>query len=247
MKAFIKSIESIARHHDIRQVFDDFMQMAICAFAQGAMEKEYADIAKRYNSEQIKGFAIALAEMLTAYEEVATPDGDWDDILGKFFEETNSISQAQRAGQFFTPKEVCKMMAMITCGTNMQNSGTASGHAKTVCDPSSGSGRNLIAHARLSPNNRLRCFYTAQDLDRRCVNMCVLNYVMYGMKGVVIHMNTLSMEIYGGYRIYLPEVGGKVVPLTAEQCKSYLHMPKMVDEIKPVKKANNKGKQIKLF
>jgi len=56
--------------------------------------------------------------------------------------------------------------------------------------------------------------------------MSVINYVMHGMKGVVIHMNALTLEIYGGYRIYLPETGLFVKPMTIEQCKYYLFSAK---------------------
>jgi len=54
------------------------------------------------------------------------------------------------------------------------------------------------------------------------VNMCVLNFVMYGLRGAVIHMDTISLKIFGGYRIWLPETGLMVQPLTSEQCKAYV-------------------------
>lgn len=45
---------------------------------------------------------------------------------------------------------------------------------------------------------------------------------MFGMKGVVIHMNSLSLDIYGGYRVYLPETGLGIKPLSMAQCHQYV-------------------------
>ncbi len=124
------------------------------------------------------------------------------------------LKEQIEGGQFFTPVEVCQMMAQITA---KDNSG------ETIADPTCGSSRCLIAHSRTKPNNRLNCFYYGMDLDSRCVNMSVLNFVMFGMKGVVIHMDTLANKIYGGYRIFLPETGLFVKPLTVNECAQYLY------------------------
>jgi len=45
---------------------------------------------------------------------------------------------------------------------------------------------------------------------------------MFGMKGVIIHMDALRMEIFKGYRIYLPETGLGVIQLTKQECHKYL-------------------------
>jgi hypothetical protein len=45
---------------------------------------------------------------------------------------------------------------------------------------------------------------------------------MFGMKGVVIYMNTLSMQVYFGFRIYLPETGLGVLKLSEQERLSYI-------------------------
>lgn len=211
-----KVINELAHRHQISSVFDDFMQLSICCFSMKRMEEEYLSIIKRYNTDEQKLFGSALGAMILDYESNSDKSGDWKDVLGNFFEENNSASQATRNGQFFTPQSLCQLMASITEETE-QKEGII-----TVNDPSCGSGRNLIAHARLKPNNRFSTFYVAADLDYRCVKMCALNFLMFGMAGVVIHMNTLSLEIYRGYRIWMPETGLGISPLTIEQCKQYV-------------------------
>lgn len=215
-RAFISTLDKIAYRHSITDAFDDFMEMAICAFAYGSMEERYLEIIKRYNSNELSSFATCLGYMIEEYQQAAT-DGDWDDMLGIFFEEIGSLKGKQQLGQFFTPKHVCDLMAQLTGDTkNPVPDGT------TVSDPSAGSGRNLIAHSRLHPGNRWNTFYHAYDLDRRCVNMSVLNMVMYGMKGVVIHMNSLSLEVFGGYRVYLPETCLGVRRISVAECWQYM-------------------------
>lgn len=219
MSTFRKTIESIAGSYRLSEVFSDFMQMAVCCFAMGRMEEQYLKVASRYKPEELSEFAKALAFMIKEYEAISCKDGSWGDLLGQTFEELNSSQQASNSGQFFTPVSICDLMAKMT-----------EGEGTTVSDPSCGSGRNLIAHSRLSPNRRLQTFYTGNDLDAQCVNMTVINMVMYGMKGVVIHMNTLSLEIFKGYRIYLPEVGLGVQPLSVEQCHQFVFGSKPEDE-----------------
>ncbi len=216
-----KKLLEISYRHQITRVFDDFMQMSICCYAMQTMEEEYLSIAKQYNKEELNTFSHALAEMINEYERAMDDCGSWEDILGNVFEEINSSSQASHSGQFFTPKCICDLMAkMVT-----DNPG------ETVADPTCGSGRNLIAHCRLDANNRFNTFYYGFDLDNRCVNMTVLNMIMFGMKGVVIHMNTLSMEVYKGYRIWMPEMGSRVQLLTVEQCKQYLLTEKIKEDV----------------
>jgi type I restriction enzyme M protein len=215
MKRLSKEINSLAYRHSIGQVFDDFMEMAICAFSFGRMEDKYTEITRRYNPDEIKQFGNVLGAMLLDYEDCSSTDGDWDDVLGNFFESTSSGAQASRMGQFFTPIALCNMMARITTGEIKEDA--------TCCDPACGSGRNLIAHSRINIDTRLKCFYTGMDLDRRCVNMTVLNMFLYGMKGVVIHMNSLSLEVYSGYRVFLGETGMGIMPLNKEQCKQYVY------------------------
>lgn len=148
--------------------------MSVCAFTMGRMEKQYLEISKRYNKEELVLFSQALTAFVIEGEKQITPDGGWNDLLGEYFMEVNSKSQASNRGQFFTPVEVCKIMACITA---KESSG------ETIADPTCGSSRCLIAHSRLNPSNRMKCFYTGMDLDSRCVNMSVLNFVMFGMGG----------------------------------------------------------------
>jgi len=228
MKRFEKTLLNLSRHQSLSRIFDDFLQMSVCAFSHGRMEQEYMEIVKRYKKEELNLFAQALGELLLDAEDVSCEAGTWGDVLGDYYMDNVSRSQASNLGQFFTPTHICSLMARLVgdiepCGSDI-----------TVNDCASGTSRNLIAHSRLNAQNRFNAFYVAQDLDYTCVLMSVLNYVMFGMKGVVIHMNTLSMEVYRGYRIYMPETGLLVSPLNKQQCISYLVSQKEAEVIEPL-------------
>jgi type I restriction-modification system DNA methylase subunit len=228
---FSKILEQIAYRHNLMGVFNDFLQMSICALTHQKMEKEYLEVASRYDKKELELFANAFAQMFIDYEKAVTPEGGWVDLFGHFMMEHVSPSQAQRSGQFFTPEHVCDMMAKMT---------TEPTDTDITCnDPTGGSGRTLIAHCRTSPSMRLNTFYTAQDMDYTCVMMCTLNFIMFGMKGVVIHMNSLSMEIYRGYRVWLPETGMLISPLSKQECYQYLFTEKETTVMPVIQKPVN--------
>lgn len=209
--SFAKTLNNITQRHHTSKVFDDFLQMAVCCYSLGKSEDLYLERAKSYDTDELKGFGHALGALIMEHEK--TNGLEWNDFLGSYFEEFGQYNS--KMGQFFTPVSLCKMMAQIVKPEVKE-------YRATVNDPSCGSSRNLIAHAQMHPNNRFNFFYLGQDLDQRCCLMSVLNFVMFGMSGVVIHMNCISLEIYRGWRIYLPETGLGVHPLTVDQCKYHL-------------------------
>lgn len=224
-KDFSKAFDSLIYRHDVPSVFDDFLSIAVSALALGRAESLYEETIKRYKPEEQKMFAKMFSSMVMAYEERSSPDGAWVDILGEFFEEHNGKFGRDARGQFFTPPSVCNFMAQITAADQEPTQDTI-----TVNDCACGSGRNLIAHSRLHPKNRFRTFYVGSDVDQRCVKMTTLNLSMYGLSGVVVHQNSLTMETWGGYRVWLPETGMGITPLNKEQALSFLVSDKPVSE-----------------
>jgi len=190
--------------------------MAVCAFSLKRSEEIYFERSKKYDFEELKGFANALGGLVDDHEK-QNISGEWKDFLGNYFEEFGQNNA--KMGQFFTPVSICNLMAMFTTDDESDS-------RMTVNDPSCGSSRNLIAHVMKHPNNRFKYQYIGQDLDKRCCLMSVLNFVMFGMSGVVIYMNCLSLEIYGGWRIWMPETLLGVQPLSIEECKRYVFSDK---------------------
>lgn len=205
----LKILEKISGSYGFSTVFDDFLRMTVCAFSMGKMETEYLRIAKKYDPKDLTQFANALGSLQTEYIK-ASLDGGWDDVVGNMYEAAGQSNS--RTGQFFTPKQVCDLMAQIT--VSEKTSGT-------VNDCAAGSSRNLIAHSRLTPMNRHNFYYVAEDLDMRCVNMSLINFVMYGMKGLVVHKDTIQNKAYSAYRVYAPETGLFISPLCSQGYNSF--------------------------
>lgn len=219
-----KALEKLTGKQNINQVFDDFLKMTVCVYSLGRMEDEYKNIVQRYDADELPLFGAALGELIVEHE-CSNSRSEWVDVVGTTFEQINSASTASRMGQFFTPISLCRMMAEITKDGKTEGS---------VSDPTCGSSRNLIDHAQLHPNNRFHFWYFGSDLDERCVNMSVINFIMFGMKGVIIHMDALRMQVFKGYRVYLPETGLGVLPLCEKECWKYITEHKEVESDKPI-------------
>jgi len=139
------------------------------------------------------------------------------DGFGDFYMEYLSCG---RNGQFFTPEPICDMMARIL---------NPAGFGEKVADCCCGSGRMLLAAARVSRN----LLFFGADIDRTCAMMCLINLCLNGLQGEVCWMDTLMNRFYAGWRIELhPE---KAVPyireITKEESYLVLRLPKKKEEL----------------
>jgi hypothetical protein len=106
-------IRDAARRHDTWQVFRDFLGMTAIAFSNAvdpaqceAREDEYLAIVSRYDRADIDLFPQMLAALTRALEE------DPSDVLGRVF--AALVLGNKWTGQFFTPDNVCRMMAAMS-------------------------------------------------------------------------------------------------------------------------------------
>lgn len=139
-------------------------------------------------------------------KELVTMIGDlsegFSDPLGELYMHT--ISNGYN-GQFFTPEPICDMMASMSIGTN-------SFPGQTVYDCACGSGRMLLAAAKI---NRHLLLYGA-DIDLTCVKMTLLNMLLNSLQGEVAHMDSLANRFYTGYEVCTTVVSGHHIPYYIE-------------------------------
>ena len=64
-----KSLSDVSYRNNLSQVFNDFLQMTVCAFSLQRMEDTYLQIAKRYDKDEIQRFGWTLAEMVLEYQK----------------------------------------------------------------------------------------------------------------------------------------------------------------------------------
>jgi len=123
-------------------------------------------------------------ELFSFLEELGECSQHFCDPLGEIF--MQEVSKGHN-GQFFTPEHICDMMAQITA-VNIKD-------GQSVFDPACGSGRMLLAVAKV---NRHVVLYGA-DIDEVCVKMSVVNMLLQSLDGEITHMNTLTNEFFKGY------------------------------------------------
>ncbi len=157
------------------RAFEDFLTLSVCALSGGAMEEEYLGTIKAYTDGKPGKRGVDLQAALFG-ELVRIMEETRDDILGDLFQGAITFGEN---GQFLTPDPICELMAQMS-----------GAEGQTVCDPCCGSGRMLLAAARL---NRDREF-VGQDIDLRCARMTAINLALRGLYGYVIWGDSLKQE-----------------------------------------------------
>jgi len=214
LKSFSQYILQIGYKYGLHSVFDDFLEMVVCSLSLGIKEDRYLEIVRNYE----KPDAYLMAEAFGALVIEMDNNGDGlKDGFGDFYMEYLSYG---RNGQFFTPEPICDMMARIL---------NPAGFGERVADCCCGSGRMLLAAAKISRNS----LYFGADIDRTCAMMCLVNLCLNGLLGEVCWMDTLMNRFYAGWRIELHTE--KAVPyireITKEESYMVLRLPEKKEEI----------------
>jgi type I restriction-modification system DNA methylase subunit len=196
----------------------DFSLHALNAIADlPAFHQFIADIP---NEEQKQ-----LLEIFQTIGEIADNDGEgFKDPFGDLFMEYISND---KNGQFFTPESLCDLKAQMTC-PDLQK-------GQTVSDPACGSGRNLLAAAKIE---REAIFYAA-DIDLLCTKMTVINYMLNCMVGEVVQMDSILMKFFTGFKVDKFYHFGKYLPyykvITSEQSVLSAKLPILTPKTAPTK------------
>lgn len=182
MKKFSDILEKLAYTHSRSTVFDDFLQMAVCALSLGTQEELYFKTIKKYEVTDLQKFAEAFALLVAEMDD--SGEG-MRDCLGDYFQEFIS---GGHNGQFFTPSPICEMLAKMTMSEKT---------GETVADCACGSGRTLLAAAKV--NRNIKVF--AADVSLTCCLMTLINLCLNNIEGVVTWQDSLSLKIWGQWVI----------------------------------------------
>lgn len=195
---FIKLYRELTYRWTPWEVWQDFVTMYACAISNAVdkshfdeREAMYLKRIQKYNKKEQELFPQLAAEVVLALEK--NPE---QDFLGKIFMELNLSNDS--GGQFFTPYNVCRMMAEMTVGDVVM-------HVKkhgyiTINDPACGAGATLIAavHAAAKPlseaglNWQNHVLVTAQDIDYTVALMCYIQLSLLGVAAYIKIRNTLT-------------------------------------------------------
>lgn len=197
-KNIVKLLQANSRRRHLWEVFGDFVELAALAVANSTdlaqfdeREQRYLAIIKRYEPDEVQRFPQMLGELTMALEFGP------DDVLGQVFGELELGNSAR--GQFFTPYEVCSMMARLQVGdgAEIRERIDARGFIR-LSEPACGAGAMIMAMAAAMHdrdiNYQQHLHVTAQDVDSRAVHMAFLQFSLLHIPAVMILGNTLALE-----------------------------------------------------
>ena len=192
MKTFEEIFEELARHNDRSIIWNNWLDYAI--------DVNLLTLAsdKRESGKDYHGNEQAYWEMIVAWMNELTVKLEkypYYDLLGQFYEElVQSRSKASNLGQFYTPTTVTELLSAISIDGKPDNELDS----RVANDPTCGSARMLMsAHV----HSKGKLFLYGQELDETSAKMAVLNFWSHGCRGSILHMDTLQMEIYKGWRV----------------------------------------------
>ena len=197
-KNIVKLLQAVSRRRHLGEVFGVFVEMAALAVANSIdlaqrepREQRYLAIIKRYEPDEQQLFPKMLGELTMALEYGP------DDVLGQVFGELDLGNSAR--GQFFTPYEICSLMARLNIGdgSEVRQRIVERGFIR-VNEPAAGAGAMVIALAEAMSDRHINyqqhLHVTAQDVDSRAVHMAYLQLSLLHIPAVVILGNTLALE-----------------------------------------------------
>ena len=149
-------------------------------------EEQYERAIKNLGGIEIPAQMLGIITM--ALEQ--NPD---QDFLGKLYMSLNLGSHWK--GQFFTPYNICQMMAEINFGEGTQEEVEKKGYI-SVYDPCVGAGAMLIAAAntmkKVKINYQTNAIFVGQDIDRIVAMMAYIQLSLIGCPGYIIIGNSLT-------------------------------------------------------
>lgn len=131
-KELVRIIQSFSYGHHLHTVFADFVEMSALAISNSVdraqfdvREKRYLEIVGKYKREEVERFPQMLGLLVESFEqrvavirketaEGLPVSGGLTDVLGETYMMLGLGND--RAGQFFTPYSVSRMMSMMLMG-----------------------------------------------------------------------------------------------------------------------------------
>ena len=197
---FLKIFNSLIGSRSAWQVWEDVITAMACTLSNAAepdpvrrekREKEYERAIKDYKMETI-------AEMFSIVTLAYDHDPD-QDFLGSMYMNLNLGSHWH--GQFFTPYDVCRLMAEVTLDEDKVKQQVGDHGWISLNDPACGAGATLIAAAnglrRLGINYQTQAAFVGNDIDRVVAKMCYIQLSLLGCPGYIAVANTLSDPVTG--------------------------------------------------
>lgn len=196
-----KAIEQFAYSNgkDCKSVVHDLLKYIVGMFNP----QPEPDPQWRYTKEQNVEFYNMMVVWVQVMDE-ALKTREWYDPWGNLF--MSLTPKGGYRGQFFTPTEICDLMADIADPASAVPNTVCGAFGKRVLvgDCACGSGRNLLAaHAKFINAKVRKPYLVGEDIDYDCCLMTAVNMMAHGCFGEVICHDTLTQpkKLVVGYII----------------------------------------------
>ena len=124
----------------------------------------------------------------------------YDDVLGAFYMGVDFGSDYM--GQFFTPFSISRLTSLMTLQTAHTGEHNACSKRISIAEPSCGSGGLIIAATQVLRDKGFsndQYYFVGADIDFYCVKMTLIQLTLYDIPALVLHQNTLSLDVWGIY------------------------------------------------
>ena len=178
------------------EVWQDMVVMIACAIANAVdkrhfdkREEMYMRTVKKYSKDELNIFPEFFTHIVMGMEE--HPDCDFLGELYMGLELGNT-----KAGQFFTPYDICRLMAQVSINDDVLKSQIEKRGWVSINDCACGAGATLVAAANylrsIGINYQMQALFVAQDVDATVALMCYIQLSLLGCAGYVVIGNTLT-------------------------------------------------------
>lgn len=205
------------------RVFDDWINIVLATVMRN--EEDYQKAIKGFEKEELTQLGVAMFHLMGLMKKTNL------DVLGHIYETIARSGKGKNyLGQFFTPYNICEMMAEMTAEDSEE--------PQKILDPCCGSGRLLVHMAKKVPSEST---FVGQDLDYICFKMTALNMCFFNMNGYALCGDSLRMETRAGIVTKRSYLGGSMRWMAEEEYNNVLHS---VEEAKPDFRDNGKGQLV---
>lgn len=199
VSAFIRRLTALDREKSPYDKFRDFCEMVFCAKAKrmaptreraDELEDRYMQIVGTYrDKDTVRAYPGLLALAHSAIRQGC-------DFLGSVATQMEVLNA--QTGQFFTPYDVARMLAMMS----LQDAAAiiAQNGFLTLQEPASGAGGMVLAAADTLAQQGfdpgLHMLVHATDVSSLCFHMTYLQLSLRGIPALVTHGNSLTLETF---------------------------------------------------
>lgn len=190
MRAFFKLADSLGPEHDRSRAVRLYLEAAFCALRRD--EDGYEAVMKQFRKP---GEAKEVLGKMLGVTALALHHDPGRDFLGQVIMEA---AQNRHAGQFFTPTDLCRVVAALTMADHV----APKDGILRVDEPASGAGGMVLAKAEMLVQRGVDLADTVfrlADIDAKCVHAAFIQTTQCGIPAVVYHGNSLTTETWGVY------------------------------------------------